>query len=483
MRKKIKIFLFAFLIIFTLSLYSKGWLFLIGGGSEKNWGGVSWSDKVYSKIVEKSNNGKICVLSVRDETQWIPDYFEILGTSYAFNLKVDSKAKANSQEVYNKILESDAVFIKGGDQFKYYNLWNETKTELAIKTKYEKGGIIAGTSAGAMVLSSIIFSAEKGSVYPQQVIRNPYNKKIVLEEDFFKLFPNTIVDTHFTQRGRLPRLCIFIGRRFKEYSDKITGIGIDDNTALILNPDSVGEVIGEGSVTIIKLKPNSIVQLEENIPPVMTEVGYIQMTEGFKYNFFNQSIKLIPDNVEEVENKIVRKNIKEDNIYLDGNDRDTNEYGEKKVINIYENKNNLYYGELEVVPGENEIPCSIIMSRVYDNSDFFENTIGGGEYAIKENPTFFVLFLDNETNAKVTHPGKIRPIKRKASVMLLDSYNIFYVSQSKYKVKKELLKNRQSVGIIEGVFHIFNHKWEYNFLNRHIYRAQTSDEKKSRNKR
>ncbi|HYG17510.1 MAG TPA: Type 1 glutamine amidotransferase-like domain-containing protein [Ohtaekwangia sp.] len=236
---------------------AQGKIVLVGGGSESEGG---WSDTPYAWAVEHSANKKVAVISYADETNFIPDYFVALGAVTATNFKIDSRAVADLQSTYDALVEYDVFFFKGGDQYVYYDHYRNTKTAQAIIDKFNAGGVIAGTSAGMAILSGVIFTAEHGSVYPDETLGNFRHNNIALADDFLPLFPGYIFDSHFTERGRVGRLLPFIGNWFLETGEHITGIGVDDRTALCINEDKTGYIFGTGSVSVYNAADFSSVQ-------------------------------------------------------------------------------------------------------------------------------------------------------------------------------------------------------------------------------
>ena len=134
----------------NLSLFAQGYICAVGGGSE-NYN--DWSDAPYGWIVEKSDSGKIIILGVSSSvTSWLPNYFMALGADTAYNKVISSTSQANLQATYDELITAKAIFIRGGDQWDYINLWKGTKTDSAIQYVFNNGGVVAGTSAGAAVL-------------------------------------------------------------------------------------------------------------------------------------------------------------------------------------------------------------------------------------------------------------------------------------------------------------------------------------------
>jgi cyanophycinase len=148
----------------------------------------------------------------------------------------------------------DVFFIKGGNQWDYYNTWKNTKVEDAITDKFNQGGVIMGTSAGMAILSEMVFTAENGSVYPDEAMTDENNLNISIENDFLNIFPNYIFDTHFVERGRFGRLIPFCLNNTLSpvSSNQKNGLGVDDRTAICIDSNNIGEVMGSAAVTIIE---------------------------------------------------------------------------------------------------------------------------------------------------------------------------------------------------------------------------------------
>lgn len=277
------------LLVFALFLSpflskGQGKIMLVGGGAEDPGG---WSDIPYAWAIANSANKKVAVISYGDEDNFIPDYFIALGASDAVNVKIDSRVKADLQDTYDRLMQYDVFFFKGGDQSKYYLFFNDTKTEQAIIAKFDNGGVIAGTSAGMSILSGVIFTAENGSVYPDEALQDFTQSKITLADDFLPLFPGFIFDSHFTERGRGARLMSFMARWFTDKATLLTGLGVDDRTAFCINADNVGDVYGTGSVSIYNASHFSAYQSKRI---VSDSVHVTQLLHGHTFDLVNGKI-------------------------------------------------------------------------------------------------------------------------------------------------------------------------------------------------
>lgn len=227
-----------------------GKLLLVGGGTE-NAG--KWSDAPYSWAIEQSANKRVAIITYEtNPSQWLPDYFEDLGAAEAKNFLIPSSTVANQQETYDSLVTYDVIFFKGGNQKTYYNTFKNTLTHQAVEDVFSNGGVIGGTSAGEMLLSKVLFTAQNGTVYPDEAIFDPNNQYMTLADDFLDLMPGYIFDSHFVERARFARLIGFLGNWKLNNNEDITGIGVDDKTAFCIDENLMGYAFGTGSVNIYK---------------------------------------------------------------------------------------------------------------------------------------------------------------------------------------------------------------------------------------
>lgn len=266
----------------------------VGGGSEDKGG---WSDKPYRYIVDRSINKKIVIISddSPSDSSWLPNYFKSLGAEEAYNFYIPTKAFANLESTAEIIKSAGAVFIRGGDQWIYTNLWKGTLVEDAIREVFNNGGVVAGTSAGAMVLGDLVFTASQySSIDSEDALNNPFSSGVKLEDDFLKLTPNVIFDTHFIERGRFGRLMAFLYNFHFNTGRDVIGIGIDDRTAVAISLDLIAEVMGSGTVTFF--------QKDELTNYIRTADGYVidnlkadLLVEGWKWNIAEKKIYSMPE--------------------------------------------------------------------------------------------------------------------------------------------------------------------------------------------
>lgn len=298
------------LVIVLLSIaYScrgQGWVCAEGGGISDSG---PWTDEVFGWMVEKGNRGPVVLIgAVPLERDSRPATFERLGAKSARSLVV-TQENADSREVYDTIASASVVFIRGGDQGRYVGWWKGTKTEEAIHAVYKKGGVVGGTSAGCAVLGGVTYDALKNSLLPLQILADARHENLSLTKRFLGLVPGVIFDTHFSERGRLPRLAVFLAAAKQDYATTIIGLGVDPRTAVCVGPDGMGHVLGEGTVTMLSLTSGSRWELNAGAPPVVTDVSYTQLSAGHSIDMKSGDVVGKPTGLEQRPRASVQREI------------------------------------------------------------------------------------------------------------------------------------------------------------------------------
>lgn len=146
-----------------------------------------------------------------------------------------------------ELASAKAVFFSGGDQSRIFKAFGPA-WQAALKQARAHGAVVAGTSAGAMVWGQeAIMGGDplETTLYGE----DPAHGGIRLGPGF-GLAPDLVVDTHFAQRGRVPRLAYAVAKQ----SGSI-GLGVDPCTAAVVYPDGHLEVTGRGTVTVVAMPP------------------------------------------------------------------------------------------------------------------------------------------------------------------------------------------------------------------------------------
>lgn len=130
------------------------------------------------------------------------------------------------------------VFLTGGSQVKLAQSIVGMPVGDAILRAHERGAVVAGTSAGASIMSRFMISLGEEGLTPRQRA-SQISAGLGLVEDI-------IIDQHFDQRGRYGRLMSMVAA-----SPNLLGMGIDENTAAEIRDDGVMSVIGAGSIFLV----------------------------------------------------------------------------------------------------------------------------------------------------------------------------------------------------------------------------------------
>jgi len=149
-----------------------------------------------------------------------------------------SRADAHDPELVAQFENATAVFIGGGSQLKLSQFLVGTPVGNAIVDAYQRGVVIAGTSAGASIMSRFMISLGDEGLTPRQR-SSQLTAGLGLLED-------VIVDQHFDQRGRYGRLMSIVAN-----SPNLLGVGIDENTAVEIRDGHVMTIVGTGGVFVL----------------------------------------------------------------------------------------------------------------------------------------------------------------------------------------------------------------------------------------
>ena len=155
-------------------------------------------------------------------------------------IDIASRACANDAAMAAGVAAADSIFITGGDQKRLLALVGGTALDAAMQEALARGACVAGTSAGASAMSAHMLASGRGRLTPE--------KGSVGLGAGFGFVQGVIVDQHFSQRHRLARLLAVVAQN--PYLIGI-GIGIDEDTALLIEQQRAIEIIGSGTVTIL----------------------------------------------------------------------------------------------------------------------------------------------------------------------------------------------------------------------------------------
>lgn len=165
--------------------------------------------------------------------------FAELGAQDFAVLPLSDRDSAMNPALLHDIALADGIFMSGGDQTRLMAAIWETPVMAALHQAYHlRACCVGGTSAGAAVMSRHMIAQGPAVLRP---------RKDVIDTDIgLGLLPLAIVDQHFSERRRLARLLSALAQR-----PDLLGVGIDEDTALVVERGRAIEVIGRGTVTLI----------------------------------------------------------------------------------------------------------------------------------------------------------------------------------------------------------------------------------------
>ncbi len=164
--------------------------------------------------------------------------FTDLGASRVDPILAQARPSANDETLARLVDGATGVFLTGGNQLRLSSTIGGTRLSRAIEERYHAGAVVGGTSAGASALSTHMIAFGASGLTPKQ--------RMAQVSAGLGLLPGVIIDQHFQQRNRLGRLLTLVAQ-----NPSLLGIGIDEDTAGIVTPDQVLEVVGRGSVTLV----------------------------------------------------------------------------------------------------------------------------------------------------------------------------------------------------------------------------------------
>jgi cyanophycinase len=275
----------------------KGKLIAIGGNEAKNQQeneereeNIDFKKGVLEEVLKelKGPDSKIVVLPLASKQQEdmekrYREAFEKLGKNIEV-LIIESKHEVDKKDNLKKIENADAIFITGGDQARLKEMLENSIFLELLKKKYQQEDfLIAGTSAGSMVLSEYMIDS---GMSEESLL-----KGLIKLTKGFDFLPETVIDTHFLKRGRFSRLTEAL---LQERS--IIGIGICEDTALVITDGNELRAIGSGTVTIIdnsEIKNTNYNQIKEKDPVYLENLRVHVLAKGAAYSLDKKEFHVI----------------------------------------------------------------------------------------------------------------------------------------------------------------------------------------------
>ena len=252
-----------------------GHLVIIGGAEDREY-----DKQILRRFVELAGGPSRSVVVITAASR-VPDEvwreydpaFGELGVRRRVHLDIASRAAADDAGVGDLLRDAGGIFISGGDQKRLLALIGGTALDRALHAAYTRGGAcIGGTSAGASAMSQHMLAAAQESTHPA--------KGTVRLESGLALVRGIVIDQHFSERRRFPRLLTAVAQY-----PWLQGVGIDEDTALVIGRGAGIEVIGAGTVTVIdgRRMHSNLAGIDRFACPELVDVRLHLLPPGAQY--------------------------------------------------------------------------------------------------------------------------------------------------------------------------------------------------------
>lgn len=219
--------------------HRRGVLMPIGGAEDK------LDDKIILSAFSQLAGGKSARIAIVPTASSIETaglrykaLFLGMGVESAEVVYIGGRDDANSDSTLELINQATGIFLTGGNQMRLSAMTGGTRFEELVRQRNEQGIVVAGTSAGASILSAHMVAMGASGSTPKL--------RMAQMVAGFGLINNIIIDQHFRQRDRIGRLLALVAA-----NPRLLGVGLDEDTAAMIDDQGVMEVIGRHSLTIV----------------------------------------------------------------------------------------------------------------------------------------------------------------------------------------------------------------------------------------
>jgi cyanophycinase len=253
----------------------RGFIIPIGGGEDR-----VKERGIHRRFIEMAGGADADIVviptaSVLESTG--DDYnrmFRDLGAGTVEFLPILTRGDCENPRYVEMLDRATGIFLTGGNQVRLSAILGGTQVAQKIRRRNAAGVPVAGTSAGASIMSEHMVAGGESGASPAE--------GVVSLAPGLGLTNAVIIDQHFTQRNRLGRLLVAAS-----YNPFLIGLGIDEDTAAFIGPDNVLEVVGSGTVTVVdasRLTHSSIWAANKGDALSLLGLSVDVMAQGCRYD-------------------------------------------------------------------------------------------------------------------------------------------------------------------------------------------------------
>ncbi|HVR09206.1 MAG TPA: cyanophycinase [Thermoanaerobaculia bacterium] len=198
----------------------------------------------YFLEVAGGSDASVVVLATASEVpetgERYADLFYSLNADSVEVLRIGTREDAlvAGAEAHELLEYATGLFITGGGQLRLSSALGGTQVAMAIRARHAAGMVVAGTSAGAAFLSQHMIALGDSGATPR--------RRLVHLAPGLGLAHNIVIDQHFRRRDRLGRLLTALS-----YNPGLLGVGVDEDTAAVIDAEGSLHVLGAGAVTVV----------------------------------------------------------------------------------------------------------------------------------------------------------------------------------------------------------------------------------------
>ena len=252
-----------------------GHLVIIGGGEDRKH-----DMEILKRFVELAGGASANIVVITAASQIADEMWEVydrafgtLGVDRRSHLQITSRQDANSEDFVRQVEEATGIFMTGGDQKRLLPLIGGSALDAAMHVALKhRGATIAGTSAGASAMSGHMLAQGRAETLPE--------KGSVSLGAGLGFLHRVVIDQHFSERQRLSRLLTVVAQ-----NPYLQGIGIDEDTALVVALGRGIEVLGAGAVTIVdgRTMITNVADIKDRDTPELIDVRLHLLPAGSSY--------------------------------------------------------------------------------------------------------------------------------------------------------------------------------------------------------
>ncbi|MFZ4106835.1 cyanophycinase [Flavobacterium sp.] len=251
-----------------------------------------FEEGILKRVINESKNKEFSRIEIITTASKIPleigpEYIKALGYLNAHNtdvINIERREQASDPEILERLRNADVVMFTGGDQLRLTSILGGTLFHDILLDKYRNENFIyAGTSAGAA-------AASNNMIYQGSSSESLLKGEVKITSGL-GLIDDVIIDTHFVQRGR-------IGRLFQTVvgNPKVLGIGLGEDTGLLITNGRQMEAIGSGLVILVdgrEIKDTNLTQIEMGQPISISHLvtHVLSKYDTFDLDTFKMTIK------------------------------------------------------------------------------------------------------------------------------------------------------------------------------------------------